>query len=558
MPPIATLLASALAAAPDEVVFWSGAGISADPPTSGPVGNALAHRALDHAFAPGTGATIAGYHAKLRLRRQRPRLETLLDIVYRVHGPILDDLLSDLAAAEPNALHAFFAEHLMAGGRHITANFDTCIERAAPAGATVDVIHFHGSFASAPLGATLARIERGFPPGVRDGLEHALTPTSTKLVVFVGYSGLDFFDVDPFLRALPAESRAGQTVLWVNHSLDPAQLVPPDRRQLEWLKAAGASTVELKAFTRDALHEFASTWGLAIRNRPGSAAGWRPTLAVTDTDKERATLALYALMNLHKEVHARVSAPSSAYEWEVLAHALWAEGAYGAAGDAWLRARSGAMEIARRERRGAIFWIRGEFGKARRELVEALADKTAPLDDRLVVAESLARVLVHMRRFPDSRLVPTRRVREQALAHLPDPNGLAAAGRPLGTHLRIRVTSARAALGAGGTRDDDAIESFGEYEALGGQLNYRHATLRGRLRRERVDPAEVRELRGDFIAIGAYGDAARTALLGGVGMFGWREVFRSAVALDITRWHRVRMLFASLIPSAARKLRGLA
>jgi hypothetical protein len=57
-------------------------------------------------------------------RSGRPRLETLLDVVFRVHGQaVLDDLLSDLAAAQPNALHGFFAQHLIHGGRHITADF---------------------------------------------------------------------------------------------------------------------------------------------------------------------------------------------------------------------------------------------------------------------------------------------------------------------------------------------------------------------------------------------------------------------------------------------------
>lgn len=61
---------------------------------------------------------------------------------------LLTEALSDLTAAPPNAHHAFIAEHLAAGGRHITANFDTCIERATPRPrppTTERPVHFHGA-----------------------------------------------------------------------------------------------------------------------------------------------------------------------------------------------------------------------------------------------------------------------------------------------------------------------------------------------------------------------------------------------------------------------------
>jgi hypothetical protein len=65
-----------------ESVFWSGAGISADPPTCAPTGTCLAERALGHAFAAGTAATIERYYQRLRLKgRSCPRLETVLDVV---------------------------------------------------------------------------------------------------------------------------------------------------------------------------------------------------------------------------------------------------------------------------------------------------------------------------------------------------------------------------------------------------------------------------------------------------------------------------------------------
>ncbi len=148
--------------APDRVVFWTGAGISFAAPTWAPGGITLVERALTSFFEPGFLSRLRGYYGALDLARKHPRLETVLDVVRRIHGvDALADLLSDLRQAQPNELHRFFADHLNLGGRHITANFDTCIEACH----AENITHFHGSFQDGAdaLGATLARIQRGFP-----------------------------------------------------------------------------------------------------------------------------------------------------------------------------------------------------------------------------------------------------------------------------------------------------------------------------------------------------------------------------------------------------------
>jgi hypothetical protein len=71
---------------PDGLLIWSGAGISAELPTGGPRGVELTDRALRHGFQEETGALLACYYAALDLAREQPRLETVLDVVNRVHG----------------------------------------------------------------------------------------------------------------------------------------------------------------------------------------------------------------------------------------------------------------------------------------------------------------------------------------------------------------------------------------------------------------------------------------------------------------------------------------
>lgn len=540
------------AATPGETVFWSGAGISADPPTCAPLGAALVDRAVRRAFVAGTVEILERYYRLLRLARRRPRLETVLDVVNRIHGEdVLLDLLSDLDGP-PNGLHAFFAEHLAAAGGHITANFDTCIEQALGGRGAPSVVHFHGPLAGGELGVTLARIERGLPPDKRHEVQGALLAPGKRLLVFVGYSGSDFFDVDPFLRTLPPDSLQGRHVLWVDHRDARPALLLPTRRQLGWLRAAGAEVMEIAASTRDVVGTLAGLWGLSLLPPHGTQPEWAPRVAVDEERVKRATVELFAVMGLHREV-LRVAKPREPSEHELLGHSLWAQGRYRDAGRAWAVARAGASDAARSERAAAVLWIRGQYRQACRALVVALRRGEGAFEERLLLADTLARVFGHMRRYPDSRCYATDELRDFVLDHLPDPDELAESGRPVGTHLRVRLRSARRALGVTGSADDedDAIASFGEYEALSAQLNYRHSRLHGRLRAgERVDPLEFQLLRRDFATIGNADSAARTVLLGGLSAFSWRELASAMLALDVTPWHRLRLLAAALIGPA--------
>lgn len=556
-------------------VFWTGAGVSADPPTGAPVGNSLAGRAMAHCFAGQTADTVAASYADLRVSRPGPRLETLLDVVCRVHGlAVLADVLADLRQPPPNGIHEFFAAHVGAGGRHLTANFDACIERAAAAaGHRADVFHFHGSFAQDPtgasLGATLANIERGFPASIGERLTSMIAAAPRQLLVFAGYSGTDFFDADPFLRNLAARpgepgQLSGTVVLWINHRDQPPSLISgPDaakaRPQLAWLARAGAEVHQVTALTRPVLTALAAAWRLSP---PGPVHGtsrpWHPCIALTEPAREQATLELFGLMGLHRQVTAllaRRGGAASTREWELAAHSWWAAGRYRQASAAWQQARSADSEagwLACQERLGACQWIRGQYNRAYRTLRRSLvlaarlpADQNA-LDLQVQIAETLGRVWVHARRTPDSRLLATRRRRAFILSHLPVP------GLPsrLGTHLQARIQSVRADLGEpAGTADEPASRSrpwqesqaaFAEYEALNARLNYRHAELRHT--RPAPGAHEFRQLQQDFQALGAWGDAARVPLIpGGETAFTRRETLRGLRSIDVTRWHRYRL-----------------
>jgi hypothetical protein len=209
-------------APPERVTFWSEAGISGDPPTQAPLGFKLTDRAVAQAFeGEALLDELRGAYAALHLPRDRPRLESVLDVVAAEHRvDVLEGLLADLRDPPPNGNHQLFAQHTRCGGRHVTANFDTCIERAG--GDPARIVHVHGSFTTdgvEALGARLSRIERGFDVDQKTGLDAQLIDTSVLLVV--GYSGLDYFDVDPYWRDTAARGLLrGCRVVWINHAND--------------------------------------------------------------------------------------------------------------------------------------------------------------------------------------------------------------------------------------------------------------------------------------------------------------------------------------------------
>lgn len=179
----------------------------------------------------GTGRDIAQLYRALEVENAafRPRLETVLEALVDEYGlDVLRDVLSDLVAALPNPHHRIFGRHAAAGGYHVTANFDTCIERAEPqlnGDEDEHVVHIHGALGArgelSSLGARLRVIEDGFPEDLVRRLDEILCSNDVKVVVFVGYSGSDFFDATPYLLSR-LDMLKTKTVVW--HAFDPGAL----------------------------------------------------------------------------------------------------------------------------------------------------------------------------------------------------------------------------------------------------------------------------------------------------------------------------------------------
>lgn len=564
------------AAGPAGTVFFSGAGISADAPTHGPLGRTLTDLALEAFFAPSTREVLngsdtgsnPGYYARLGLDGwYRPRLEVVLDVVfaeYEEEG--LLRALGGLLAPEPNDNHKFFARHLLAGGGHATANFDTCIERADER-LTDHVLHFHGALKSVhslrTLGARMAVIEEGLPGPVAEELDRLLFSDPKPTLVFAGYSGSDYFDITPHLLRRATQT-AGQTIFW--HHFNPTEA---ETTLEEAFRAAGAHVHRIEGPLSGWLTRLDQEWDLPDISRPAAAPSVPPLSApATPNQREVATFNLFARLGLRQEVIDRANLATNSQRLDWLADAYWGAGQYRRALTCWIKAFSddGPEAVAKRqEREGAVAWIRGQLFKAETLLwqanqtwVGATSGVSETTQIRLV--ETYLRVTEHMGRLPDTRWRVRSARRGAARAQLDRLTH----GKRLGVHLTARVSSVRADVDRLPDRLRDLHRrTMEESDALHGMLNFTQGEYRRRV--TAPTPADAPPTANDLAlllernqVLGAHGDAARVALLPTApqGMTP-AQVWRLLKPVDYTRWHRVRLFLGFTVRWFGVSARGI-
>lgn len=546
---------------PHQILFWSGAGISADGPTSGPLGRNLTDRALDNYFEPGLADDLQNIYQAIGApdAEVRPRLETVLDSLVAAYGlDGLADALSDLSTAAPNDVHSFFAAHIDRAGFHITANFDTCIERAAPGDRRP--LHFHGKLGTdtdlRELGARVSVIENGFPESLEENLDEILSNDELKALAFVGYSGSDFFDASPYL-ASRWELLKGKTVVWHEYGGVEKTLAGSEcdeHPHLRAARAAGAQVFLVRGLLRESLNELANAWGMRrLPPAPSRNPTWHRSLSPSAGQKREATLSLASQMGLRGLIIRLVESKGGELthsETGQYADALWGAGRYRDALRAWGSVYSDETATSRAlltERQGAVMWIRGQYVRAERRLRRALVrwvspGSPIPASIQILLVEAYGRVLVHMRRSPDTRMLVRTDQVERALEEAERLRKLLS--NKEGIHIRARVQSLVADLSDKDDQQADAhIEEFSQSESLHGWLNYRHHRIRQQAANGILpSKAELCSLISAQQILGAHGDAARVLLLPGAEYaFPPLAAWRAFQGLDITLWHRIRI-----------------
>lgn len=215
-----------------------GAGISNDPPANLPLAADLTTGVINVLCESNDKLYKKRRHISERLSTLRP--EVLLQTLYDSLGQSALDVLDILRGGVPNQNHCFLAEIAKQGLIRIviTTNFDSLIERALEQEAcdffqvsteqefanwkrlskniTVNKLHgtlngVGGQDKKSTIQATLAQVGQPFGKSKSQFLKHIL---SNYDVVFLGYSGLDDFDISPLLASIKTK----RTIYWVEHT----------------------------------------------------------------------------------------------------------------------------------------------------------------------------------------------------------------------------------------------------------------------------------------------------------------------------------------------------
>jgi hypothetical protein len=429
------------------------------------------------------------------------------------------------------------------------------------------ILHFHGSTGrgGGVLGATLERIEKGFPDDLADRFVDAVRARPTLLVM--GYSGSDFFDVDATIQSLTPGDLGGMRVVWLLHNDDHGAHVVAASRALPplvtGLRRAGAGVDVLCAPTSSALDILCRGWGLPPLGDAEARHPSRPAIAVDDSLRDVAALELFLEIGLFTGVRKLLAAPPAQASPALIRSAssanLWELGRWDDLRRYWRRFRPTTPDehVQRLERIGASWWVQGRLVPAylwltwHRRRFDGAARQT--------LAETEGRVLEHMLRTPELSWFARRAV--PRLLHV-----LQAPSQSAGIHHFRNRSDLRSSLGhavAGSSRGDHASVSsewFGQAGSLLAWVNYRHRVLR-----DTYDPAsdtdelKVRyhELRDQFVALGSPSGALRTVLLPGAErVYTMREVLVALRRLQHGPWHRVRILARHLSARGRPRLKN--
>jgi|GEM_PF-2774631 hypothetical protein len=232
-----------------DVLFISGAGISAANPTKFALGSEL-HELILQTFTNLNKSQIDNYLSKSFALEETCQViidqfeikNCNLKTGENLGWHILSELFSFNNFNTRNDYHCYFRNHLINGGYHITANIDQLIESSSPEltkyfsvitsnqieelefsngkfNETPRILYkFHGDINSDPVGAQgflKNIIEKGFDAKVKKYWKELIN--KVPLVIFIGYGGVDKFDVQPFFEGLNSEEFINTKAIWIDY-----------------------------------------------------------------------------------------------------------------------------------------------------------------------------------------------------------------------------------------------------------------------------------------------------------------------------------------------------
>lgn len=225
--------------------FFTGSGISAADLCSFPLGQEL-HRILLQYYTDMTNLEIDDF-----LSQNLVSFEKTVDVILTEYGNIDHinapfHLVSDIFIyrnedsnwKQTNDYHKFFKYHILQGGKHFTVNLDQFIELdnngihtltandieetcGNNLGSSGFLFKIHGdpNLDYVGLQGFLHRvIESGLSEQVQTFFDNQMH--EVKTVIFIGYGGVDQFDITPYFESKPDCFFKNTTALWINYSCE--------------------------------------------------------------------------------------------------------------------------------------------------------------------------------------------------------------------------------------------------------------------------------------------------------------------------------------------------
>ncbi len=226
---------------PQDILFFTGSGISSPDPCAFPLGQEL-HRMLLQYYTDMTNSEINDF-----LKNDNNAFEKTVSTILNNYGKLDNQnrpyhLLSDIFIyrandsqyKQENDYHKFFRKHIQKGGKHFTVNLDQFIE--LDNSARIDfftssqindnssnhirngyLYKIHGD----PLniiglqGFLFEVIKNGFSASIQDFFDTQIN--QVKTVVFVGYGGVDKYDITPYFEKKSNCFFNKTSALWINY-----------------------------------------------------------------------------------------------------------------------------------------------------------------------------------------------------------------------------------------------------------------------------------------------------------------------------------------------------
>lgn len=235
---------------PSKIVFWVGAGIDSNPPTSLPLASKLLEELIKQTCGKVYASKIKTQYELLYGENMIPRMETVISEIKLFESELADPSkngtvvrgFSAFLDAPPNTCHQILTQYLKLGSNIVTLNYGNTFAKAFnlqynasfPETPTFDsemqlylysdgnltpgkIYHPHGVANDLEtIGISLGEVKKVLSPNFKRRIIDWIT--AGYCFIFLGYSCSDSLDINPFFESLNYLTNSNSRAILINYS----------------------------------------------------------------------------------------------------------------------------------------------------------------------------------------------------------------------------------------------------------------------------------------------------------------------------------------------------